>query len=202
MEMQQVDARGMECPKPVIATKKALEAMEQGVVVTLVDNQIARDNVIRLAEGMSLPVEVKETSGAYQVTISKGSTFVAGIVSDLSPQLTKEKEDLAVFISANTFGRGNEELGTILMKSFLYTLASDSEAPRWIAMANSGVTLACQGSAALESLQEMAKNGTEIIVCGTCLDFYSIKDKLAVGRVGNMYEIVDILKQASKKLTV
>ncbi len=202
MEMQQVDARGMECPKPVIATKKALEAIAEGVVVTLVDNTIARDNVVRLAEGMSLPVEVKEASGTYQVTISKGSPFVVGMINDLSPQLTRENEDLALFISSTTFGHGNDDLGAILMKSFLYTISVSDEAPRWVTIVNGGVTLACQGSSVLESLREMAKNGTEIVVCGTCLDFYGIKDKLAVGRIGNMYEIVDILKKAGKKLTV
>lgn len=202
METQQIDARGLECPKPVIATKKALETMASGVVVTLVDNEVACKNVVRLAEGMALPVEVKEVGGTYEVTINKNDAFVMGMVNDLTPSPALTKGDLAVFLSAATLGRGNDELGSILMKSFLYTLASADDMPRWIVMVNSGVTLACEGSAFLETLQTMADKGTDIIVCGTCLDFYGIKDKVAVGRISNMYEIVDVLKKAGNKLTV
>ena len=171
MEMQKVDARGMECPKPVIETKKALEQLEKGYVVTIVDNEVAKNNVVRLAEGMSLPVAVKEAGGTFEVTIDKTNTpFVMGVINEVTAQTAPQNNDVAVVAFTDTFGRGSDELGAILMKSFLFTIASGDVAPKYVLLANAGVKLACKGSAVLESLQELANKGSEIIACGTCLD--------------------------------
>ena len=179
MEMQKVDARGMECPKPVIETKKALEQLEKGYVVTIVDNEVAKNNVVRLAEGMSLLVAVKEAGGTFEVTIDKTNTpFVMGVINEVTAQTAPQNNDVAVVALTDTFGRGSDELGAILMKSFLFTIASGDVAPKYVLLANAGVKLACKGSAVLESLQELANKGSEIIACGTCLDFFQIKDQL------------------------
>ena len=110
--------------------------------------------------------------------------------------------DLVVFIDTDSMGRGSEELGRILMNSFLQTLGQSDVHPQKIILINSGVKLACEGSGVLEDLQELAAKRTEILSCGTCLDFFGMKKKLSVGRVSNMYEILNSLAGAGKVIKI
>ena len=107
-----------------------------------------------------------------------------------------------VFIVTNTIGRGNDELGAVLMKNFLYSLARNAEKPRAVMLMNEGVRLACTGSTSLDDLAILAENGVAIRVCGTCLDFLGIKDELAVGEVGTMLDSVAALVADPDVLTI
>jgi len=98
-----------------------------------------------------------------------------------------------VFIVTDRIGRGNDELGTVLMKNFLYSLARNEEKPKAVVFMNEGVRLACNGSASLEDLRLLAENGVAIKACGTCLDFLGLTDELAVGEVGTMPASVEAL---------
>jgi selenium metabolism protein YedF len=110
--------------------------------------------------------------------------------------------DLVVFIDTDSLGRGSEELGRILMRSFLQTLEQSEVQPKKVILINSGVKLACEGSDVLEDLQELAGKGAEILSCGTCLDYFAIKKKLMVGKVSNMYEILNSVAQAGKVINI
>jgi len=107
-----------------------------------------------------------------------------------------------VFIVTDKIGRGNDELGAILMKSFLYSLARNEERPRAVMLMNEGVRLACTGSDSLDNLALLAENGVAIKVCGTCLDFLGVKDDLAVGEVGTMPDGVAALVADPDVLTI
>jgi selenium metabolism protein YedF len=107
-----------------------------------------------------------------------------------------------VFIDADSLGRGSEELGKILIRSFLQTLEQSEAQPQKIILINSGVKLACEGSEVLEDLQEFSLKGVEILSCGTCLDYFGIKKKLMVGKVSNMYEILNSLASAGKVVKI
>ena len=98
-----------------------------------------------------------------------------------------------VFITTETLGRGDEELGGVLMKNFLYTLARQEDAPRAVVLMNGGVRLACTGSASLDDLALLAEKGVPVKACGTCLDFLGLKDELVVGEVGAMPDSVAVL---------
>lgn len=186
----EVDCKGLECPKPVIKTKEALEKTKDGVVVAIVDNEMARDNVLRLADSMKLKAEVREVDGNYQISIDKtGCAECAEAEAIINAQAAGS--EYVIFVRGDKLGRSDDELGAMLMKSFMFTVASYDNAPAKIVLLNGGVKLTCQGSPVLESLQALADKGVEIISCGTCLDFYKIKDQLAVGRIGNMYDIFD-----------
>lgn len=186
----EVDCKGLACPGPVIKTKKALEETENGIIIATVDNEIARDNVVRLAEGMHLKTEVRETKGNYQISIDKtGCTECAEANAILNTLSTTD--GYIILFRGETLGRGNEELGGILTKSFFFTAANYEPLPKKVVFLNGGVKLACTDSPILDSLQALAEKGVEIISCGTCLDFYHLKEQLAVGRIGNMYDIYD-----------
>ncbi len=195
-----IDCRGLACPQPVLETKKALEAPGTQEVVMLVDNPAAKENVRRFAESQGHKVRVSEDKGVFQLTIQKGKE------GPVAPK-GKEKEvlsssDFVLFIDSDSLGRGSEELGKILMRSFLQTLEQMDPRPKKIIFINSGVKLACEGSEVLEDLQEFSKKGVEILSCGTCLDYFSLKKKMLVGKISNMYEILNSLALAGKVVKV
>lgn len=177
-----VDARGLACPEPVICTKKALEELQTGTLTTIVDNDVARDNVARLAKSFDYPVEIEEKENLFYIKISKNKELVKAL---------NESGNTAFLITSEFMGQGNDELGKILMKSFFFTLTETSSLPKVILFINSGVFLTCEGSHVLKDVMELEKKGVEIISCGTCLDYYKIKEKLCVGSISNMYTIVD-----------
>jgi selenium metabolism protein YedF len=121
-------------------------------------------------------------------------------MAESKPGLTSS--NFVVFIDTDSLGRGSEELGRILMRSFLQTLELSEVHPQTVILINSGVKLACEGSEVLEDLQELAAKGTEILSCGTCLDYFGIKKKLVVGKVSNMYEILNSLARAGKLIKI
>ncbi|HHY40664.1 MAG TPA: sulfurtransferase-like selenium metabolism protein YedF [Syntrophaceticus sp.] len=186
-----VDARGLSCPQPVILTKKALEESDE--VTTIVDNRTAVENVTKLATSKGFSVEVVEKEGEYQLLIRKSCCAVASSA--------EEQEKAVILITSNLFGQGEEELGKTLMKSFLYALTQMENIKQMIFM-SSGVFLTTEGSEVLELLKTMEESGVEVLSCGTCLDYYGLKDKLAVGKVTNMYAAVEAITTAARSITL
>ena len=199
---QKIDCRGLACPQPVLETKKALEAPGAGEILVVVDNPGSKENVRRFAESQGHQVSITEEKGVFELRIQKGkgkSESVEGKPEGIQGSLSP---DLVVFIDTDSLGRGSEELGRILMRSFLQTLEQSEVHPQKVILINSGVKLACEGSEVLEDLQELSAKGTEILSCGTCLDFFGMKKKLLVGRVSNMYEILNSLAGAGKVIKI
>jgi selenium metabolism protein YedF len=201
---RKIDCRGLACPQPVLETKKALEAAGAEEIFVLVDNPSSRENVRRFAESQGHQVIISEEKGVFELKVKKGK----GKEKTEAVERRAEKIqgvaswDIVVFIDTDSLGRGSEELGKILMRSFLQTLEQSEVHPQRIILINSGVKLACEGSEVLEDLQEFAAKGVEILSCGTCLDYFGIKKKLLVGRVSNMYEILNSLTRAGKVLKI
>lgn len=192
-----IDARGFACPQPVINTKKALEEIEEGILSVIVDNVVARDNVRRFAESQGCTVKVGEKDGDYHLDISKG---LVGETEYKSKEV-KENGKIIVYINSDIMGVGDEKLGKILMRAFLKTMIGAEPQPKKIIFINSGVKLATEGSEVLESIREMEKKGAEVLSCGTCLDFYRLKEKLQVGVISNMYDIIESLIEADKVIS-
>ena len=103
---------------------------------------------------------------------------------------------MLVVLSANVMGGGEEKLGKSLMKAFVFALTKQDQLPETILCYNTGAYLTCEGADTLEDLKSMEAEGVTVLTCGTCLDFYGIKDKLAVGSVTNMYDIVERMEKA------
>lgn len=199
MKRIEVDARGQACPKPVIMTKKELDNIEEGVVVTIVDNEVAKNNVSKLAKSLGYEYTVEDKSeNEYVITIVKGEGEVK--VEENAPKM--QTGDRVVVFSSKTMGKGSEELGEILIKSFIYTLTESTPYPSTMIFYNGGVYLTCEGSPVLEDLKKLEKEGVEIISCGTCLDYYNLKDKLQVGEISNMYTIYDKMRNAANIINI
>lgn len=203
-----VDARGMACPLPVVHTKQACEGAQVGdVIKVLVDNEIAVQNLERFAgykgyEVLGEMIAEKE----YEVTIHITAVPEESIVEE-DDGLTSSDEEITctpdvrkkgmlVVLSANVMGVGEEKLGKALMKAFIFALTKQDILPETILCYNTGAYLTCEDSDSLEDLKNLEAEGVQIFTCGTCLDFYGIKEKLAVGSVTNMYDIVEKMGQA------
>ena len=188
-----VDARGLACPQPVIKTRHAMQGADQ--VVTLVDNDTAVTNVSRMAQKAGWQVKVTSEGEEYRIEM-------AGPADKPEPLPVGRTEPsagpLVLVVSAEMMGRGNEELGHILIRSFFHTLGEVEPRPDRIILFNTGVRLACEGSAVLDDLCALEAEGVEILACGTCLGYFELKEKLAAGRVSNMYEIAEAILGAGK----
>lgn len=196
---KEVDARGLNCPLPVIHTKKALEAIDKGKVTTIVDNEIAKENVSKLAKSLDFKVDVQENQGNYYIDIFKDHGINEMPTMDIQCD-SNPKKDLAILISKERLGEGSEELGKVLMKGYIYTLTEVMPFPKTILFLNGGVNLAVEGSEVIEHLRTLEANGVEILSCGTCLDYFKVKGKLMVGGVSNMYTIVEKLNNAKNTI--
>jgi len=201
---RKIDCRGLACPQPVLETRKALEAPGAEEILVVVDNPGSRENVRRFAESQGHQVSITEEKGIFGLRIRRGK----GKEKSESVGMTTEgipcsvSSELVVFIDTDSLGRGSEELGRILMSSFLQTLGQSEVHPEKVILINGGVKLACEGSEVLEDLQELSAKGTEVLSCGTCLDFFGIKKKLSAGKVSNMYEILNSLSKAGKVIRI
>ena len=196
----QVNALGDACPTPVVKTIKALAALGgAGTIETLVDNEVAVENLKRLAseKGCGVSVE-KAAEKEWHVTfdVPEGLSVDAGEADD-AQCLVPAKKNLVIQVSSDAMGAGSDELGRNLMKAVLDAVPQQDELPATMLFYNGGAHLTCEGSPTLDDLKALAEQGVEILTCGTCLNHYGIADKLAVGEVTNMYVICQKLEQAS-----
>ena len=188
-----IDARGLACPEPVIMTKKALDSREVNEVLAIVDNRAALENISRLVKTMNLASMVEEQDGSFFINITK---------EELQPDKENLRGSTVVLVKSNVLGQGDDKLGSILMKSLMYTLTQMDGEIKTLMFLNSGVLLTTSGSALIEHIKQLERNGVEVLSCGTCLDFYGLTDKLEVGKVGNMYAIAEEMLHASKVIVL
>ncbi|MDU6248608.1 MAG: sulfurtransferase-like selenium metabolism protein YedF [Paeniclostridium sordellii] len=169
----ELDARGLACPKPVINTKKELDNIDQGAVVVTVDNEIAKENIFKLAKSMNYDASVlKSEKDLICIEIIKGENVI------IEEKSQESLSDTCIFINSDKMGNGNDELGHVLMKGYIYTLTESKPYPKSILFVNSGIKLTTENEATIENLKILQDAGVEILSCGTCLDYYGLKDDL------------------------
>ena len=198
--MKRLDERGKQCPLPVIEAKKALEASAPGEKVeVVVDNEIAVQNLSKMADHKGLAVCSEKTGDReFLVTITAGEgNDQASEAPAAAEEVTCTPDGMVVVLSSNQMGQGDEALGKLLMKGFVFALTQQDMLPETILLYNSGAFLSCEGSDNLEDLKTLEAQGVEILTCGTCLNHYGLAEKRQVGGVTNMYEIVEKMTKAS-----
>lgn len=193
--MKNIDARGLACPQPVILTKNALDDNEN--VTTIVDNETAKLNLIKLAKSLGCEVAIKEDSNQIEMSFYKREVNES---KDIEKQ--QNTNQMVYIIGSNVLGKGADELGKILIKGFIYTLTQMEYPPSKVVFLNTGVHITCIGSESLDDLNHLIAKGTEIVSCGTCLNYFDLNDKLAIGEVSNMYEIVEIITSGQNTVMI
>ena len=202
--MIQVNALGDACPIPVVKTKNAIKELGgSGVVETLVDNEIAVQNLTKMANQKGYKVSSKKLSDRqYQVTMEIGENAAdkqtAPTAAEQEACIPDARENTVVVIASATMGEGDPELGRLLMKGYLYALTQLDTLPKTLLFYNGGAALTCEGSASLEDLKSLEAQGVQILTCGTCLNHYGLTDRLKVGEVTNMYVIAETMAGAAK----
>ncbi len=194
--MVTVDARGDACPLPVVKAKNAIKELNgAGQVEVLVDNEIAVQNLTKMAQqkGYASSAE-KRAAQEYRVVLTVGDAAAETPAPAVCAPDTRT--DTVVAIGSKQMGVGAEELGKTLLKVFVFALTQQDQLPRTVLFYNGGASLTCEGSPMLEDLKTLEAEGVEILTCGTCLNYYGLTEKLAVGGVTNMYVIAEKLTQA------
>lgn len=194
---------GKPCPVPVIESKNRLSHMEPGETLeVLVDNAIAVENLIKMAQQLKASHSWEEVApGEYHVYLIKSMQEAEIEAASLSViDCPKEEPAIVVVIGSEFMGKGQDDLGRILMKGFLYALTEQLPLPKTILLYNSGARLSSKESESLEDLISLERRGVQILTCGTCIDFLGLEKQPAVGTVTNMYEIVEIMSKADRRI--
>ena len=208
-----VDAVGDVCPIPIVKTKNAIRTLNgaDGTIVTSVDNEIAVQNLTKMARQLGYGVSSEKTAeNRYQVTLTVGAgnapsepevavsadSDAAEAPSEPAVCIPDARKNTVVVIASDVMGGGDDALGAVLMKAFIFALSQQETLPRTILFYNGGARLTCEESPALEDLKSLEAQGVEILTCGTCLNHYNLTDQLKVGTVTNMYAIVEKQAQA------
>ncbi len=195
-----VDARGLACPLPVVNTKTEISKMSAGETVeTIVDNETAVQNLRKFASVKGFAVtDEKRSDSEYHVFITLGENVAPAAVAEENVEYAScRPEKIVVAFGVNAMGVGPKELSGMLVTSFIFSLTQQEKLPKTILFYNSGAYLTAEGSECIENLKALETKGVEILTCGTCIKFYGLPEKPAVGTVTNMYEIVEKMLNAS-----
>jgi len=199
-----VDLRHLACPGPVMKVKELLEQGHAHLRLRVAD-ELARSNVQRFAVSRGArAVTEAAADGSFVVLLDADQPAcpVAGELIDPSagehprPQEGSDAGPVVIQITGETMGHGDPELGALLLRGFLKSQLDVPRRADLMIFYNSGVKLCCEGSPVLEDLRALAGAGIEIIACGTCLNYFGLADRLAVGRVTDMLEIAGKLAGA------
>ncbi|MGE5627846.1 MAG: sulfurtransferase-like selenium metabolism protein YedF [Solirubrobacterales bacterium] len=187
-----IDCTGLKCPQPVINTKKHFDSIGEGSATIIVDNEVATSNISKFAASNGFECSSEQKEGLYYLNITKSSCGCK--------PMSFPNKNLVILVSSDRLGEGSDELGTALMKSYLYALSESDNLPSHLLFLNGGVKLTVEGSDSLTSIKALNDKGVTILSCGTCLDFFNLKEKLAIGEITNMYTIVEKLNSAENTI--
>jgi selenium metabolism protein YedF len=199
-DMKLIDCRGLACPAPVLRAKDAIEKEGLDEFTVIVDNEAAKQNVSRFLESRGFDMSVSQDGDGYKISGKKkeGKECQVCSVEETEHKIQK----IMVLVTSDFLGRGDDQLGSNLMGGFLKTLQEMGDELWRIAFLNNGVKLAVEGSAVLPSLKELKDQGVLMLVCGTCLTHFNLIDKLRVGKITNMLDIVTAMQVADKVITI
>lgn len=194
--LPRIDVRGLPCPQPVIRTRKFLQNGPSDKALVILDSPTARDNVSAMARSLGWAVEIRKKGEEFHLILSRQQDVPK------EPSLAEKPAGSGVCIVTSEFlGRGNDELGRTLIQMFFSAMLEALTVPEVLIFINSGVRLTCEGSPVLETLEGISGRGTRIMSCGTCLDYFHLKEKLKIGEITNMYTIVEHFLGAARIIT-
>jgi selenium metabolism protein YedF len=199
--MRIVDTKGQQCPAPLIATKRALKETNTGESFkVLTDNKTAFENISRFLRDNKTDFSAEEKAGIWTLTITKsisGGSLTNGEEYCITPIPHFTKGDFIIAFTSDKMGEGNEELGRLLISNFIKALKDLEVLPRKIVFYNNAVKLGASDSPVIEHLKEIENMGVVLLLCATCVKFYSLEDKITVGTLSNMFEIAQAMTLAS-----
>lgn len=188
-----LDVRGLSCPKPVLEVKKAIEMRESDEFEVVTNSTESKENILRFLTVQGLDADINEMEGEFHINFKLKNGFEISNNQNIPYSCGNNNTLKSLIITKNRLGEGDETLGQILIRSFFQALIEMKPLPEKLFFVNSGVFLTVKNSPVLDEIKRLSDSGTKIYSCGTCLDYYKIKDQLSVGEVGNMYLLLEIL---------
>jgi len=198
--MEKIDCHGLACPAPVLKVKELIDKQSPDEITVIVDNDAARQNVSRFLEFQNFSVSVVKDSNNFVITAKRSEGAGCQICSHEAP--AHETQKIMIIVASDCMGRGDDLLGSKLMAGFLKTLKEMGDDLWRIVFINSGVKLAVEGSSVLPQLTDLKDQGVSIFSCGTCLMHFDLMEKLKVGEVTNMLDIVTSMQVADKVINI
>lgn len=197
--MKIIDTRGEVCPKPIIMTKKELLniAIDETFMI-YTDNETSLNNLLRFLKDNAVHTELTERSPFYQIKCLKSAHNQSEIPAESYCSLSN---DYIVVFKSSKMGEGNDDLGTILIKGFINALKDSDRLPKSMIFYNSGVLLTQESDPLSVTLHELEMMGVSMIICGTCADFYHIRDEIKIGIISNMFEIIKLMSETAHIIT-
>jgi selenium metabolism protein YedF len=199
--MQIVDTKGQQCPAPLIATKRALKEAHIGESFQIItDNQTSFNNISRFLKDNKTEFSSGESNGVWTLTITKKTsepvtTIPEEYCATEMPHFTRG--DFVIAFHSDKMGDGDEELGHLLIGNFVKAIKDLDVLPRKIVFYNRGVILGVDDSHVIDNLREIEKMGVTMLFCATCVEYYSLEEKIKIGTLSNMFEIAQIMTSAS-----
>jgi len=189
--MKIIDCKGMICPMPLIETRKAIRESAIGEdLQVIVDNETSFNNVSHFLNDNGYVFNYTKDGNAYAISfkVSKIEPKKEEARPIIENKVSKSRNHIIV-LNSNKMGTGDDDLGKLLMKGYLNTIDQLDVLPLEIICYNSGVTLAEKGTDSAQTLKKIKNQGVKITLCGTCVDFFGLKEKLEVGTISNMLYI-------------
>ncbi|HEX2770238.1 MAG TPA: sulfurtransferase-like selenium metabolism protein YedF [Geobacteraceae bacterium] len=203
MNEHTIDARALRCPQPLMMAKKALEGMSAGERLRVqIDNETARDNLLRFLRDNGMTPGLSSEGGVYTIEVEKvrGAAPLGDTEAYCAP--VRPQAGPVIVLNHHGMGSGSEELGRVLLQAFVYTLQEVSPLPSAILCYNGGVLAAAEGAPTVPALTDLVSRGVTLLLCGTCVDYYDLKGRIAVGMISNMYEILRQFSTAERVITL
>ncbi len=196
-----LDCRGLACPAPVLKTRELLAEEHPDFIKVTVDNEAAKQNVLRFLESQNFEVNVEADGADFHLTGQRGAQSVVPETT-VTEEAETEKKNIMVMVATDRMGYGDDKLGSKLMVNFIKTLKEMGDELWRLVFVNNGVKLTIQDSEVLPALKELEGEGIQILVCGTCLNYFDLLDKKQVGETTNMLDIVTAMQLADKVINV
>jgi len=211
--MKTVDARGHLCPIPIIMLKSAMsELTEPTDMQVLTDNEISKNNLLAFFRDNHVTATWEQKDGYWIInattvnkitvdTVAQETISVPNVAPTQPPsihQKAPQTKDYTIVMKNNKMGLGNDDLGEILLKGFFNAISEVADLPKRIIFYNNGALLVTKNSPFIESIIKLHEKGVDIIICGACVDFFGIKNDIAVGTISNMYTICELLSKTEK----
>lgn len=201
--MNTVDARGLKCPMPLIETKKAITSADKETSIkVLIDNETSFKNVSHFLSDNNIEFSSDQKGDEFEILINKQDSELEQVdaAAYCTPSITDNS--YVVMFAKDRIGEGSEELGNVLVSGLLTTLTEREVLPEKIIFINSGINLVLKDSPAVILLKKLEAKGVDLVSCGTCLDYFEKMDELAIGRVSNMYEILESMLKVQKVINI
>lgn len=191
--MVEIDARGLECPKPVLLVKEELEKGTEAVRAC-VDNDVAAGNVSRFLESRGYSAKREDGKDGIYITGEKCACQAS--------EAEKKEPRMAVLFTSDKIGAASDGLGEALMKAYIGTLAKAQTPPCVIALMNEGIKMALPEASTLDTIKELENAGTKVLVCGTCAKHFGVTEMIKAGVISNMFEITEAVFGAEKPVVI